>query len=479
MTTPTEQSVDELMSYYASIAPQPEQLRAALQQPLPTSLAVNTLKISREDCAQHLAELGIASQAMPWNSVGLKLDKQSSGIGCHWPYQTGLYQTQEEVSLIPAIVLNPQPGDRVLDLCAAPGGKTAQMSVMMQNSGTVIANDRNYGRLRAMGHMIKRLGLTNIATTALDGTSYPALREHFDCVMADVPCSCEGTWRKHRRQPILPSRKKSLAISRIQYRLLEKALQLTRAGGRVLYSTCTFAPEENERVLQRLLDEYGEYCRILPIELPHWKSSPGVTSWQGEEFHSDVRHAMRVWPHQNNSGGFFVALIEKTKPTSRYPARITPMDDQSITDPSIAPILETVLGRFGIDPEILADFRVRSNNRRGLYLYPSSLVIPNNLPIDAAGLFSIKTKTKHDKLSTQAAMWLTPKATQNIIALSCEQRDGYLKRENILLTPEQVDCITGTGYVLTTYSGIGLGIGVYLEYKEGAPELESLFPKSL
>ena len=476
MTAPLSQA-EILIDYYQSIIPDPEAMLDCLQQPLPTSLSVNTLKVAPEQCRELLREVGINTEAMAWNPNGLKASGKVDGIGRNWAYQAGLYQTQEEVSLLPAIVLDPQPGEKVLDLCSAPGGKTAQMAVMMQNTGTLIANDRNYGRLRAVGHMIKRLGLFNIATTALDGSAYPALRNHFDRVLVDAPCGCEGTWRKHSKKAVLPSRKSSLALSEIQYRLLEKAMQLTRVGGRIVYSTCTFAPEENEAVVSRLLKEHGDKIKVLPIQLDNWVASEGITQWQGGEYHPDVRQSMRVWPHQNNSGGFFVVLLEKTSDKEQKPVVIR--DEVRSNDPSIAPVIEQVLSRFGISPDIFKDFTANANNHRGIYLYPPSLQVPENLPVDAAGLFAIKTKTKHAKLSTPAAMWITPLAKKNCIELDENQRDLYLLRQTILLTDKQLQQIDNTGYVLVTYRGVGLGIGLYLQYQEGPAELESLFPKSL
>lgn len=470
---------ETLVDYYREIIPSPQDMLTTLLQPLPTTLSVNTLKVSPDQCQRILEDLGIQTQPMAWNPCGLKATGKVDGIGRNWAYQTGLYQTQEEVSLLPAIALDPQPGETVLDLCAAPGGKTAQMAVMMNNTGTLIANDRNYGRLRAVGHMIKRLGLFNIATTALDGTSYPALRDHFDRVLVDAPCGCEGTWRKSEKKAVMPNRKASLAMSTIQYRLLEKAMQLTRVGGRIVYSTCTFAPEENEAVVSHLLSEHGDCVKIIPIHIPNWESSAGITHWQDDTYHADVKHGMRVWPHQNDSGGFFIALLEKTASKTRYPKPADIRTETPSNEPAISTVIQEVTARFGIDPALFTGYNAQANNHRGMYLYPPSLKIPAKLPIDAAGLFAIKTKVKHPKLSTPAAMWITPHAKQNCIELTKSQRDEYLFREDIYLNAKQVKKIRGTGYVLVSYLGIGLGIGLYLEHTQGPEKLESLFPKRL
>jgi NOL1/NOP2/sun family putative RNA methylase len=470
---------EQLIAYYRDIIPNPEALLSSLNEPLPTALSVNTLKTTRSTCRAILHTLGIETEVMRWNQNGLKATTKVDGIGRNWAYTAGLYQTQEEVSLIPAIVLNPKPGERVLDLCAAPGGKTTQMAIMMANTGTLIANDRHYGRLRAVGHMIKRLGLFNIATTALDGASYPALRDYFDRVLVDAPCSCEGTWRKNPTKATLPNRDISLAMSALQYNLLKKACQLTQVGGRIVYSTCTFAPEENEAVISRLLYECGETIRVLPISIPHWQGSSGVTQWLHDRYHPDVERTLRIWPHQNNSGGFFVALLEKTGEPARHRKPVENRVEKQTDNALFAPIIEDVLNRFGICASLFKNYHVQAENHRGLFLYESCLTIPKQLPIDAAGLFSIKTKTKHPKLSTPAAMWIRPYAKKNCIELSALQRDLYLTRQDILLTKEQLKAITSTGYVLVSYDGFGLGVGLYLQYTDGEARLQSLFPKAM
>lgn len=469
----------DLITYYAEIIPNPDKMLNAVLEPLPTSLCVNTLKTNRQNCQKILQQLNLNASPMQWNDIGLKFPKPIDGIGRNWAYLAGLYQTQEEVSLIPAILLNPQPGERVLDLCAAPGGKTAQMAVMMQNQGTLIANDRHYGRLRALGHIIKRLGLFNIATTAMDGVCYPALLEFFDRILVDAPCRCEGTLRKNLKKCVLPDREKSLAMSRTQTALLRKAIQLARPGGRVVYSTCTFAPEENERVLHQVIQEFGDAIQIIPSKLAGLESSPGITSWHNETFHHSVSAALRIWPHQNNSGGFFIAVIEKTKSISNRKSEITLRTETPATDPSIAPYINELVKRFNISANLFKNYATQANNHRGIYFYPQSLQIPTNLPIDAAGLFSIKTKVKHPKLSTPAAMWIAPYAKKNIIELSPSQRDNYCRRQTIELTDQQVAAIDSTGYVLVTAEGHGLGLGLYLEFVDGPKVLESLFPKSI
>ncbi len=167
-----------------------------ITRPLPTCLWTNTLRTTPDELLKLMAADGIILKALNWSENGFRLPRQLSP-GKLWQYLAGLYHVQEEVSMLPVKLLDPQPGERILDLCAAPGGKTAQIAVALNNEGTVIANDRVYQRMRAMGQTIDRLGLLNVSTTTFDGCSYPKAAGLFDRILVDVPCSCEGTSRKN------------------------------------------------------------------------------------------------------------------------------------------------------------------------------------------------------------------------------------------------------------------------------------------
>ncbi len=223
-------------------------------------------------------------------------------------YLLGLYHVQEEASLIPSLLLAPRPGERILDLCAAPGGKTAQMSVATRCRGTIVSNDVRFDRLRALRSNCERLGLLNVAMTAQDGTAFPLDAGPFDAILLDVPCSCEGNVRQgtgvRYREPgeFLAGR------SGLQATLLGRAWKMLAPGGRLVYATCTFAPEENEMVLDYSL---RDDARIEPVAIDGLAASPGVTEWRGRSLRDDCANVARYWPHLNDTGGFTVALVRK------------------------------------------------------------------------------------------------------------------------------------------------------------------------
>lgn len=297
-----------LQRYREIIADWPAFVRA-LGEPQAPVIWTNTLRTTPRQLAERLEHEGHEVSALPWNPQAFRLAADARP-GRSLLFLTGQYHVQEEVSLVPVVLLDPQPGDRLLDLCAAPGNKTLQAAVRMTNRGSVLANDLNEQRVGVIRRNIDRLGITCVAISTTDAGNLPRECGLFDRVLADVPCSCEGTSR--RNPEVLSRRSAAGQKAGAQLAILKKALAKCRIGGRVVYSTCTYAPEENEAVVDRALQdsEPGSF-RLLPARLPGLRVEPGLDSWQGETFSTELHHAARIYPHLNNSGGFFVAVLER------------------------------------------------------------------------------------------------------------------------------------------------------------------------
>ena len=214
--------------------------------------------------------------------------------------------------MAPVMVLDPQPGEYVADLCAAPGNKTSQIAIRMKNTGTVLANDKVYSRIRALRSVQERLGLVNITLTHRHGGDLPNAWGLFDRVLVDAPCTCEGNSRKSESSLIIKEEGFREDLVEIQKSILERAIKLTKPGGTIVYSTCTYAPEENEGVVDHALKTYGEALSTIPIVLPGLQNAPGLFEWNGQSFDPGVTRAARIYPHHNDSGGFFVAALKKT-----------------------------------------------------------------------------------------------------------------------------------------------------------------------
>ena len=228
-------------------------------------------------------------------------------------------------------LLDPRAGERVLDLCAAPGNKTAQIAVAMQNQGTVVANDARWARLAPVRRVLERLGILNVVATVEDGAIFPDGAGRFDAVLADVPCSCDATVRKSPKVVLRQDERRRPQVRGLQRAILRRAVDLCRPGGRVVYATCTFAPEENESVVHEVLEDLGAtgadddpVLRVRPVEVPGLRLSPGLPAWQGQRFHPALARSVRLWPHHNDTGGFYVAVLDKlrgSRPLSLNPSR--------------------------------------------------------------------------------------------------------------------------------------------------------------
>lgn len=281
--------------------------RAACDRPLPTVVRINPLKATRRQVTAALDEAGIEWTPIDWHEDLLEIETDAPGVT--WPYFLGWMHSQEEVSALPVEILAPSAGSFVWDACAAPGSKTSQLTTVMQDEGLIVANDDSLGRLSALRSNAERLGITNIAVTHQDARNYSLSAfdfEAFDHALVDAPCSGEGTVRKNPGALADWSESFLHDIQQVQIGILRRAIQATRPGGTVVYSTCTFAPEENEAVLDRVLRM--EDCQIVPFDCP-LDSSSGIREWQGESFDESVQAARRIWPHQNDTGGFFCAQL--------------------------------------------------------------------------------------------------------------------------------------------------------------------------
>ncbi len=448
---------------------------AAVKRPLPTTIWANPLKITPDKLQNLMAEGGVDLMPIPWYPGAFRLP-DAVMPGLRWEYLAGLYQVQEEAALLPALLLDPQPGERVLDMCAAPGNKTAQMGGMMQNQGTLIANDRSNGRMRAARHALNRIGLANVTTMTRDGGNLPAEMGLFDKIMVDVPCSCEGTCRKDPNILERSSVGASHKIARIQTALLRKAVQLCRPGGRIVYATCTFAPEENELVINTILRESGDLLRVCSSSVPGLVASPGLTEWQGQTLHPDLRHASRIWPQQNDTGGFFVAVIERTAETQS-----AQREDEGSPRLNIEKMIETepwlgtVTERFGLETAVFTDFDIVRWSKRGVYLVSRGQQLPTKPRLDSPGLFFIRAGSRYPKMTTAATMLLGQQATRNRVELTTEQTKAYLQRQTITPTKAQTIACTTTGHVVVCYRGYPLGLGVF---HAKSNQIESHFPKA-
>ncbi|MFB6241777.1 MAG: RsmB/NOP family class I SAM-dependent RNA methyltransferase [Candidatus Nanosalina sp.] len=278
----------------------------------------------REECQQHEARKTVRKNPLKagqnfeeklredfpdaekssWNPQVYRLnsEKTPGKSPLHW---RGEYYVQEESASLPVEVLNPELGEKVLDMCAAPGGKTTQIAAEMENSGLLIANDDNRQRLKSLHANIYRTGSAAARVTNYDGRQIPK-ETKFDKILVDAPCSGEGNNARRSFNPASESDLKSLP--EIQQKLMENAEKLLKDGGEVVYSSCTFVPEENEAVVEKILDETAFELKNIETDAEHVR---GVEEFQGRSFEFDTSKTVRIYPHHLKSGGIFVARFGK------------------------------------------------------------------------------------------------------------------------------------------------------------------------
>ncbi len=294
---------------YNKLAPNPKQFFRTIQEPLKPAIRINTNKISCEEILLRLKKQGWQLKQVPFyeNAFVIENAGDDKHIGLTVEHFMGYFYMQEVVSLLPAVILEPKKDELILDMCAAPGSKTTQLSQMMSNTGLIVVNDNDFMRLKPLKYNVEKCGCLNVAITNVDGR---VIKGAFDKILLDAPCSSEGQIRKDWKVLSRWSEEYIKSFSNLQKQLIKHAFEILKPNGTLVYSTCTFAPEENEEVVSYLLEKF-ESAKLETINLKGFKTSEGMTEWQGKKFSPEVRKCIRVWPHQNDTGGFFVAKIRK------------------------------------------------------------------------------------------------------------------------------------------------------------------------
>lgn len=227
-------------------------------------------------------------------------------------FNEGLFYIQNISSMLPAFILELETQQHILDLCAAPGSKTSQMAALINNDGYIAAVERNKKRYFKLQDNLKRQGVNCVKTFLRDGkTVYQHCKDKFDRVLVDAPCSSEAVFNTYNHDSFKHWDPKNIKkIARDQWQLLYSGFVSLKPGGILVYSTCTFAPEENEAVINKLLKKFNHQVELLSFELPITNIQPGLTEWQSKPFHPDTQRCIRILPTQAYEG-FFMAKIKK------------------------------------------------------------------------------------------------------------------------------------------------------------------------
>jgi 16S rRNA (cytosine1407-C5)-methyltransferase len=286
---------------------------ASFEQPKWAAFRVNRLRIPVAKALAGLREAGIEAEPVPWCREAFRVEPGLRSRLTHSPLvDSGEIYIQGLSSIFASLVLQPEPGEQVLDLAAAPGGKAAHMAAMMENRGWLSVVEPVRRRMFVLSETLRRAGVAIAHTYLMDGRrAGDKVPQRFDRVMLDAPCSGEARFHLSRPESWRTwSLRKIAEQSRKQRGLIRSAFQALRRGGRMLYSTCSFAPEENEAVVSSLISTFPDDARLEAFEMPFDGWQPGLDSFGQHRFDPQLALARRILPSER-ADGFFLALIAK------------------------------------------------------------------------------------------------------------------------------------------------------------------------
>jgi NOL1/NOP2/sun family putative RNA methylase len=301
--------VDRFLHY----VPDVDSFVRKMELPPSRYIRANTLKVKNSnELKLSLARKGFVLERTPMLYDVFRVGKEPGdlSLGATTEYMLGLYYIQDLSSCLAVDALDPKPHERILDVAAAPGGKTTFAAQKMENTGAIVAIEPNPKRARSLWFNLTRMGVLNACICRIDGaevssSSFLKSRQ-FDKVLLDAPCSCEGVIAKDPTRKTDHTPKDVEYCSNRQQDLISAAIKMVRPGGTLVYSTCSFAPEENEMVVNSLLQKRSDYeITIEPFEF----GSPGLTEFGGVELDRSLKNTRRFYPHIHDTTGFFIAKL--------------------------------------------------------------------------------------------------------------------------------------------------------------------------
>ncbi len=273
------------------------------------SIRVNTIKISRNQLYERLTERGFILKDI--SDFGFIIEESNFSVSSTQENLLGYFYIQGVAEMIVSPILSPTKNDFVVDMCAAPGGKTTHLSAIMENQGVVYAFDINKRRLSALKNNISRLGCLNIAVFNLSGEEITKINNRPDKILLDAPCTGSGIMRKDSLRKSLKTTHDIIFLSEIQKKLLKAAIDSLKNGGTLLYTTCSLEPEENEFVVQWALNNFEIKLSNIDTDINGVPLVNGFTEIFGRKLSDEISLCKRSLPHVHNTNGLFMAKITK------------------------------------------------------------------------------------------------------------------------------------------------------------------------
>jgi len=391
-------------------------------QPEPTAIRINTIKTSPSEFKKKLAIYHIKYKNIPFCLDGVVLDDDKLPLSHTLSFFTGEFQYQGISSQFPVMMLDLQKGDRVLDMAAAPGSKSAQIAALMENTGDLALNDNSYQRLQALNTNIQRNGIRNSYTMNFRGERLGKLFPgYFDKVLLDAPCTALGTLPNNPEINSWWSLTKLSKLKRIQQYLLVSAIKAVKVGGHIVYSTCSIAPEENELLIEDIIKNYPVEVVEIPKKLKG-SFADGLDSYQDRSIDKSLKSAVRIWPQRHAMEGFFAVKLIKT---AEIPDKIEkdPLPERELLchdDLEIQPILNALTETWGISEYFWQNYRYYLTKNRIWMVSESIKKIPVT-PFVSAGLLLAEKRLFYWKLLNSSVQVLNSYITNRIVALKDDE----------------------------------------------------------
>jgi 16S rRNA (cytosine1407-C5)-methyltransferase len=336
------------------------ELKAFMETPPPVpAIRHNELKTDRESFEKFLNRVGQQYDRIQFTTSGYILGEDHLPLSHTLNFFLGYFQYQGQSSQLPVILLDVQPGERVLDMTAAPGSKSTQLAAVMKNQGELILNDATLSRHQPLNVNMQRSGAVNYYVLHTWGERMGSIfPEYFDKILLDAPCSALGTINSHPSIGEWWNIDKLMKLSRVQYQLLISAFKALKVGGELVYSTCSLAPEENEMVIDRLMKEYPLQI-VNPPDALSRLFDKGWTEYKSEKFDPSLSAAIRIWPQRQQMEGFFAVKLRKLAAIRnvKNPSRVNFISTFPANDPAIMAITADLERNWGLSNTLWQNFR--------------------------------------------------------------------------------------------------------------------------
>ncbi len=272
--------------------------------PIKPAIRVNEIKISEDELVARLAGKGVSLEKISWTRKGYFVNSSPFSIGATTEYLLGYYFIQDPTSMYACEVLDPRPGETVLDMTAAPGGKTTYLAQLMGNQGAIVAIELNRERMKSLRSNITRMGVSNTIAIRMNALEAPELKTTFDKILLDAPCTGTGTLNKNP-EAALKEEKDTLNCTALQRHLLATGVKLLKKDGVMVYSACSLLPEEGELILQEALENLG--MRLEEVE----QGENAFAECYGSKLSGEMKKAKRFYPHRHGTQGFFIGKLRR------------------------------------------------------------------------------------------------------------------------------------------------------------------------